>query len=163
MAFYTNRAQILQQFMPYTLVCLVMGLNCGAHLAIDADPTRRFNYSSPQSLPFRTCETLPILPPPLNRPPPIELIGHGRVDGTEDGAKPLFRFNVPRRNTFWRNPLQNAVTQLVTPTSPAVRALRAKANPATLVYFVGNLPTRTLARQRRRNDFDVALEVIRRS
>jgi len=105
MAFYTNRAQILRQFMPCTLVCLVMGLNCGAHLAIDADPARRFNYASPQSLPFRTCEILPILPPPLNRPPLIELIGHGRVDGTEDGAKPLFRFIVPRRSSFWRNPL----------------------------------------------------------
>ncbi|MBI3823620.1 MAG: hypothetical protein HY289_13200 [Planctomycetes bacterium] len=160
MAFYTNRAQIIQQFMPYTVVCLVMGLNCGAHLAIDADPARRFNYSSTQSLPFRTCEILPIPPPPLNRPPLIELIGHGRVDGTEDGAKPLFRFIVPRRNTFWRNPIKNAVRQLATPTSPAVRALRAKANPATLVYFVANLPTRTFARQRRGNNLLVAMEVI---
>ena len=50
MAFYANRAQILQQLMSYTLVCLVMGLSCGAHLAIDADPTRRFNYSLPQIL-----------------------------------------------------------------------------------------------------------------
>src|SRR5207247_1298599 len=113
--FYTNRAQILQQFMPNTLVCLVMGLNCGAHLPIDADATRRFNCFSTQSLPFRTCEILPILPPPLNRPPPIELIGHGRVDGTEDCEKPLFRFKIPGRNTFWRNAIQNAVTQPFTP------------------------------------------------
>lgn len=114
MAFYTNRAQILQQFMPHTLVGLVMGLNCGAHLAIDADLARRLNCSATQSLPFRTCGIHLIRPPPINRPPLIELVGHGRVDGTEDGAKSLFRFLVPRRNTFWRNPLQNAVTQLIT-------------------------------------------------